>query len=255
VAVVGLMIRCQVLWLLGYPDAALADAERALKTAREIGHAATLLYALSYIPNAYVETGNYTTAKALADEGGKLASEKGALFWRALGMLNQGHILALTGNASEAVQLLTNGLAASRQAGSILGEAHHLALLARAYAELGQFDDAWHCVDGALSAMETTKEKVSEAEVNGIAGQISLKSPRHAVARAEVYFEESLTAARKQQAKSWELRAAMGMARLWRDQGKGEKAHDLLAPIYGWFTEGFDTLDLKNAKALLDQLT
>jgi predicted ATPase len=252
VAVVGLMIRCQVLWLLGYPDAALADAERALKKAREIGHAATLLYALSYIPRPTL--GNYTTAKALADEGGKLASEKGALFWRALGVLNQGSISARTGKASEAVQVLTNGLAASRQAGSILHEAEYLALLARAYAEFGQFDDAWRCVDGALAAMETTKEKSSEAEVNRIAGEISLKSPEPDAAKAESYFAHALAVAREQQAKSWELRAAMSMARLWHDQGKRQQAHDLLALVYDWFTEGFDMLDLKEAKALLDQL-
>jgi tetratricopeptide (TPR) repeat protein len=132
VAVVGLVNRSQVLWLLGYPDAALVDAERALKAAREIGHAATLLYALSYLPTTYVECGNYATAKAVADEGGKLASEKGAPFWGAQGMLNQGSILALTGQTSEAVQMLTDGLAASRHTGSILHEAPHLMMLGAA---------------------------------------------------------------------------------------------------------------------------
>jgi predicted ATPase len=126
--------------------------------------------------------------------------------------------------------------------------------LARAYAELGQFDDAWHSISDAMTAVETTKESLCEAEVYRIAGAIALISPEPDAVKAEGYFERALPVAREQQAKSWELRAAMSMARLWRDQGKRDEARDLLAPVYGWFTEGFDTLDLKEAKALLDAL-
>ena len=106
-----------------------------------------------------------------------------------------------------------------------------------------------------MTAVETTKERWCEAEVHRIAGGIALMSPEHNATKAEEYFERALAVARAQQAKSWELRAAMSMARLWRDQGKRHEARELLAPIYGWFTEGFDTLDLKEAKALLDQLS
>ena len=105
-----------------------------------------------------------------------------------------------------------------------------------------------------MTAVETTKEKWSEAEIHRMAGEIALKSLKPDAAKAEAYFERALKVARAQQAKSWELRAAMSLARLWRDQGKRTEACDLLAPIYGWFTEGFDTLDLKEAKALLDEL-
>jgi len=105
-----------------------------------------------------------------------------------------------------------------------------------------------------MTMVETTKERWQEAEVNRIAGDIALLSPQPDAARAEAYFERALAVARKQQAKSLELRAATSMARLWRDQGKRDEARDLLAPVYGWFTEGFDTLDLKQAKALLDEL-
>ena len=126
--------------------------------------------------------------------------------------------------------------------------------LAKAYAGSAQFDDAWSCIREAGTLIETTKERWWEAEVNRIAGKIALKSPEHDVAKAQEYFERALAVARQQQAKSWELRAAMSMARLWRDQGKRQEACDLLAPVYGWFTEGFDTLDLKEAKALLDEL-
>ena len=109
-------------------------------------------------------------------------------------------------------------------------------------------------INEAMTAVETTKERWFEAEVNRVAGEIALISPEPDAPKAEAYFERALEVARAQQAKSWELRAATSMARLWRDQGKPQQARELLAPVYGWFTEGFDTLDLKEAKALLDEL-
>ena len=105
-----------------------------------------------------------------------------------------------------------------------------------------------------MTDVETTKERWYEAEINRIAGEIALKSPEPDAAKAQEYFEHALAVARQQHAKSWELRAAMSLARLWRDQGKVQQARELLAPVYGWFTEGFDTRDLKEAKALLDEL-
>ena len=129
-----------------------------------------------------------------------------------------------------------------------------LSYLARANAEIGQPDDAGRCIGEAMAAVEIAKERWCEAEVNRIAGEIALLSPEPDVAKAEAHFERALAVAREQQAKSWELRAAMSLARLWRDQGNRDEARDLLAPVYGWFTEGFDTLDLKEAKALLDAL-
>ena len=129
-----------------------------------------------------------------------------------------------------------------------------LSFLARTYVDLGKFDDAWRFIGEAMTAMETTNERWCEAEVNRIAGEIALMSPEPDAAKAEAYFDRALAVARQQQAKSWELRAAMSLARLWRDQGKVQQARELLAPVYGWFTEGFDTLDLKEAKALLDEL-
>jgi predicted ATPase len=126
--------------------------------------------------------------------------------------------------------------------------------LATAYADLGQFDDARRCIGEAITAVETTKERIWEAEVHRVAGEIALSSADRDAGKAEAYFRRALAVARKQQAKSWELRAAMSMARLWRDRGRRDEARDLLAPVYGWFTEGFDTLDLKEAKTLLDAL-
>jgi predicted ATPase len=105
-----------------------------------------------------------------------------------------------------------------------------------------------------MNMIKTTKEKWFEAETNRIAGEIALKSPQPKAAKAEEYFKRALSVARAQQAKSWELLAATSPARLWRDQGKPQQARELLAPVYGWFTEGFDTRDLKEAKALLKEL-
>jgi predicted ATPase len=126
--------------------------------------------------------------------------------------------------------------------------------LARAYGELGQLDDAWRCIGEAITAVETTKARIWETQVYRTAGELLLMSPEPDAVKAEAYFERALAVSRQQQAKSWELRAAMSMARLWRDQGKVQQARELLAPVYEWFTEGFDTHDLKEAKALLEEL-
>ena len=152
------------------------------------------------------------------------------------------------------MQVITSGLAASQVTGTTFWLPLYEAYLAKAHAELGKFVDAWRCIAEATRAVETTKEAMFEAEVYRIAGEIALKSPQSDVARAQSNFEHSLLVARKQQAKSLELRTAMSLARLWRSQGKSQQARELLAPIYSWFTEGFDARDLKDAKALLEEL-
>ena len=181
------------------------------------------MYALTIASLTHIFCGNYAAANAQADELVALADEKGALFWKACGMLMQGCVLALTGKASDAVQMITSGIAAWRSTGATVWMPSYLSYLARAHAELGQFDDAWRCIGEAMTAMETTKETWCEAEVHRIAGEIALMSPEPDAAKAEAYFERALAVARAQQAKSWELRAAMSMARLWRDQGKRER--------------------------------
>jgi predicted ATPase len=167
-------------------------------------------------------------------------------------MMNQGCILALTGKALDAAQILTSPATAYQSTGATLP--WYLADLAMGYAELAQFDEARRCIGEAMTAIETSEERWYEAEVNRIAGEIALKSPEPNAGKAEAHFERALAVARQQQAKSWELRAATSLARLWRSQGKVEQARELLAPVYGWFTEGFDTRDLKEAKAFLNEL-
>ncbi len=254
VGVAVLSSRSGCLWNLGYPAASLKDGERAVKNARETGQASTLLYTLHQAGLDHILCRNYAAASAHVDELVAVADEKGAQYWKALGATMRGEIFALTGKASDAVRAITSGIASRRATGATLYEPRHLWHLAMAYAELGHLDDARHCIEDAIEKVERSKEKWCEAEVHRIAGEIALKSPTPNLEKAEEYFDRALAVARNQQAKSYELRAAMSMARLWRDQGKPQQARDLLAPVYGWFTEGFDTLDLKEAKALLDEL-
>jgi predicted ATPase len=242
-------------WLLGYPEAALADAARALNDAREIDHAATLMFALCITGSTRIFCGDYAAALAQSDEVVALADEKGAALWKAWGTLNKGWVSALIGKPSDAVHAITSGLTAFRATGANNWTPLYLSCLATSYADLDQFDHAWRCIGDAISTIEATKERWCEAETNRVAGEIARKSCERDTLKAETLFERALAVARTQQAKSWELRAAMSLARLWRDQGKMQEARGLLAPICGWFTEGFDTRDLKEAKALLEGLT
>ena len=252
--VAALSHRSWALWVLGYPDAALADTKHALKDAREIGHAATLMYALNVTSDTHIYCAKYAAADALLNENFMIADEKGALLWKALATLRRGWLFAVTGKAQDAVHMITSGLSAYRLTGSTVLIPWWVSSLARAYADLGRFDDARRCIGEAKAAAERTGERWCEAEINRVAGEIALMLPEADTAKAEACFERALEVARAQQAKSWELRAAMSMARLWRDQGKPDEARKLLAPVYSWFTEGFDTLDLKEAKAFLDEL-
>jgi len=242
-------------WLLGYPEAALADASRALKVARETGHSATLTYVLNFSIWTLIHCGNYSAASVLIDEYIPLKDQIESMFWAGWGTMQRGCVLALTGKASDAVQTITSGIGAMRSTETTMWMPVWLSYLARAQAEVGQFDLVGRCIGEAMTAVETAKERWYEAEVSRIAGEIALLSPEPDVAKAEAHFGRALAVAQKQRAKSWELRAATSMARLWRDQGRRPQARKLLAPIHGWFNEGFDTLDLKQAKRLLDELT
>ena len=151
--------------------------------------------------------------------------------WNALGMGFEGFCLAMTGKALDAVSKLASGISGLRSAGATVTLPLFLSLLARSHADLGHFDEACRAIKEAINAIEKTKEKWYEAEVLRIAGEVALKSPLPNVAKAQTYFERAVSVARQQQAKSWELRAAMSMARLWRDQGKPQQARELLAPV------------------------
>jgi len=239
-------------WALGYPEKALADAALAVQEAREIGQAATLLPTLTLTSLSYCHCGDYESANRQVDEVIALADEKRILFWKIGGNLLKGYILARTGKPSDAIRMIKLGVDTWQSTGARVWVPIFLTGLATAYAELNQLDDAWRCVDDALATIERTNERWCEAEVNRVAGEIALNVARPDLGKAQAYFEGALAIARKQHAKSWELRAAMSMARLCRGQNKHDEARDLLAPIYSSFTEGFNTIDLHEAKALLN---
>jgi len=172
-----LSYRSWALWFLGLPQAAVADTDWALRDARAIGQAASLMYALTHASLTQTFCGNYAIANAITDELVALASEKGTVFWKSQGMALHGQLSALTGKASRAIETITAGVAAYRSTGSTVWVPLYLASLARAYADLGKFDDAWRSIREATSAIETTMERWWEAEVHRTAGEIALRAP------------------------------------------------------------------------------
>jgi tetratricopeptide (TPR) repeat protein len=185
-------ILCQrslALWLLGYPEAALGDAEHAVQHGREISQAATLMYALYFGRWAHFHCGIYAAVNAQLDELVALVDEKGAEGWKGLGMSFQGCVLAFTGKATDAVHMITSGIAAYRSIGGTLFAPLYLSYLAGAHAHLGQFDEAWRCIGEAMNMIEAAKERWFEAEANRVAGEFSLKSPEQDAAKAQAYFD------------------------------------------------------------------
>jgi predicted ATPase len=246
--------RSLALLLLGYPNAALRDTKEALNIGRDSAHSATLTYALNFSVFQHVYCGDFAAANAHIDELNILKDQIGSGFWGGWGLALSGCVSTLTGRAAEAVEDITSGVVAMRSTGNTMWMPLFLSHLAWANAEIRQFNTAWTNIHEAMTAVETTKENWYEAEINRVAGEIALLGTEPDAERAEAYFASALEIARKQKAKSWELRAAMSMARLLCAQGRRGHARDILAPVYGWFTEGFDTLDLREAKPLLQEL-
>ena len=247
-----LALRSKAQWFLGYPEAMLADTNRALSIAQSVGHAATLMFVLYHTALSHFLRGDWAAANAHSETLTAIAHEKSSLFWWPGAMLLQGTIAAQASKDTNTVQMITSTITAWRRTRTTLLMPFFLSHLANIYSHISQFDDARLRIREAMTLIETTKETWFEAEVNRIAGEVALMSGN--AEEAHKYFERALAVARQQQAKSWELRTATSLARLWRSQGKPQQARELLAPVYGWFTEGFDTLDLKEAKALLEEL-
>jgi predicted ATPase len=254
ISVANMSFRSVALWLLGYPERALADADRAVKDAEEIGQAASSMFALTYAAKAKSNCGHFAVANSLLEQVIVLADQKSSPYWKGFAMSEQACALVETGGTAAAVHQFKLGMTTLCSTGATLFVPWFLSNLARAYGDLGELDDAWRYIDEATTTMQTSNQRWCEAETNRITGEISLLSPKRDAAKAERYFERALAIAHQQQAKSWELRASMSLARLWREQGKVGEARELLAPVYGWFTEGLDTRDLKEAKALLGEL-
>jgi predicted ATPase len=250
----SLSLRALALWLLGQPTAAQSDAAQALSIARNLRNAAMVMVALLCATRTHLFCGRIAAAKAEADEFVALAHETGEPYFKALGLMFQGLANASGAESPDAVARLESALSAYRSMEATLFTPNVLSHLAEAHARLGQFDDACRCIDDAIATIETSNERWCEADVLRVAGETSWESPARDAVKAEAYFDRALEVARTQQAKSWELRAATSKARLLRDQCRHTEAQDLLAPAYAWFTEGFDTIDLNEAKTLLDEL-
>ena len=204
--------RSIALWLLGYPDAALADTKRVVQHARGIGQDASLIIALHHSSLTQIQFGDYAAANADADELTVLAEEKDASLWKASGLLWRGCLLTMTGKASDEILAITTGLAALRSTGSTMWVPLILTFLARAHSALGESDEAWRCIGEAMTAVETTKERWCGERGQSRGRRIFVRSPDADWLKAQGYFGCALTVARTQQARSLELRAAMSIA-------------------------------------------
>ena len=247
------------LWLLGYPAQSLAHIHEALALAHALSHPYSLAWARCHAAMIYQGHRDVRAAYEHAEAAVALSTDQGFLLWAAFGTILRGWALAEAGQGATGIAGIRQGMAAFRATGAELARPNFLALLAEAYGKGGQAEEGLSVLAEALAVVHKTGERRHEAELVQLKGELTLQArvsgPKSAVeAEAEECFHTAIEVARRQEAKSLELRAAMSLARLWQHQGKRAEAHDLLAPIYGWFTEGFDTADLKEAKALLDAL-
>jgi class 3 adenylate cyclase/predicted ATPase len=240
------------LFCLGFPDQALAQTNAAIIEARRLAHLPSFALSLSNGTRLLSLFAEPAALGELAEQLVAVATEQGFPFWRAQGTIYRGWVKVKKGDTAEGMSLLRSGSAAYRATGAEQWMPHYTGLLASACEIAGQIEDGLTQLDNALRIVERTGERWFAAELNRHKGQLLLRQG-HSEAAEELY-RKALNIAWEQEAKLWELRAAASLARLRRDQGRRAEARGLLAPVYGWFTEGFDTPDLKEAKALLDEL-
>jgi predicted ATPase len=241
-----------VLWFLGYPDQALKRKNEALTLAQELSHPFSLTFALGFAGFLHTFRREGQATQEYAEATMALSAEQGFTHWLAHSMIFRGWALAEQGE--EGTAQIRQGIDTWRAAGDELARPACLALLAEAYAKGGQPEEGLSALAEALTVAHKTGERFCEAELYRLQGELLLTRPTRQTAEAEACFHQALDIARRQQTKSLELRAAMSLARLWQRQGNRDAARKLLAEIYGWFTEGFDTADLQEAKALLTEL-
>ena len=246
-AVLGLVLFC-----LGFPDQALARSIAAIAEARRLGHSPSVAGSLAFGAKLLSLGGDNAMLGDWVDQLVAVATEQGFPFWGALGTIYRGWVSVKNGHVTEGISLLRRGSSVYRATGAKTWVPHHISLLARACEIVGQIEEATALLDDALQIVERTGERWFVAELNRIKGEL-LQRQEHTEAAEELYCQ-ALSIAREQEAKLWELRAAVSLAQLWSEQGRPSEARNLLAPVYCWFTEGFCTPDLKEAKALLDRL-
>jgi predicted ATPase len=241
-----------VLFCLGFPDQALVGSDSAIAEARRLAHLPTLADTLVGSSRLLSLIGDDAALDERAEELGAVAAEQSYPYWIAAGRIFRGWLRIKSGDAIEGVALLRDGIGAYRASGQQAWMPNYIALLAKACEITGQIEEALTLLDKASQIIQSTGERWFEAELYRHKGELLLWQG-HGDA-VEEHYRKALSIAREQEAKLWELRAAVSLARLRRDQSRRAEARDLLAPVYGWFTEGFDTADLKEAKALLDEL-
>jgi DNA-binding winged helix-turn-helix (wHTH) protein/predicted ATPase len=241
-----------VLFCLGFPAQAFERSNAAITESRGLAHPPSLVTGLTFGCRLLSLLEPATVSEEQPNEVIAVSVEQGFPFWGAMGTIYSGWAKAKNGDATEGTSLLRSGSSAYRATGAELWVPHHIALLAGAHEIAGQIDQASALLDDALHVAERTGERWLASELNRHKGRLLLRQGRPD--EAEDLYRNSLSVARDQQAKLWELRSATALARLWRDQNRRDEGRDLLAPVCGWFTEGFETSDLKEAKALLDDL-
>jgi class 3 adenylate cyclase/predicted ATPase len=240
------------LFCLGFPDQALVRTSAAITEARRLAHPPSLALTLTTGTKLLSLVGDNAALEEQAEELIAVSTEQGFPLWRALGTIYRGCVKVNNADVTGGILLLRSGLTAYHATGAERFMSHYTALLAKACEVAGQVDEAVTLLDDALQMVDRTGERWFAAELYRHKGRLLLRQG-HPEA-AEGLYRKALSIAVEQEAKLWELRAAASLARLRRDQGRRVEALDLLAPVYAWFTEGFDTRDLKDAKVLLDQL-
>ncbi|MET3967684.1 MULTISPECIES: adenylate/guanylate cyclase domain-containing protein [unclassified Bradyrhizobium] len=238
--------------LLGHIDQGRARVDEALMEARSLDHPFTVAFVLSKVCAVEAAAGLPLDALRHAEELLSLSNEHGFPLWLGLGLLQRGRSLTALGQAQDGIPLLAKGLSVLRGAGAVVHTPRALCFLAEAHAKVGNLQEGRNCLVEAAQLIETTEERSSEAELYRLRGD--MVNARGNQAAAEQNYHRALAVAKRQSAKTFGLRAATSLARLWRNQGKCMEAHDVLAPSYGSFTEGFDTPVLRDARALLNQL-
>ncbi|MGH7934036.1 MAG: adenylate/guanylate cyclase domain-containing protein [Candidatus Binataceae bacterium] len=243
------------LWLLGYPAAAVGMTREAVRRARGLGHPMSMAFALSYGAMLHLCHRDPEAARELAEEARRVATEHGFRYWSALGSTYSGIVQAALGLTEGGIAETLAGIDAYRATGSALGAAAVVVGLVSSYLKAGLAGEALRVAEQQLTAIEQTGARMSEAELYRLKGEALLSSGASPEKQAQACFEKAIMVARAQEARSWELRATMSLGRLLDKQGRRNEARQMLADIYNWFTEGLDTADLKDAKALLDGLS
>jgi len=240
------------LWSLGYPDQALRRSREALTLAHELAHPFSLAYAMCFAGMFCQLRREVQAAQERATAEIALCTEQGFALYLARGTILRGWTMAEQGQRAVGLAQMRQGLAAYQATGAAVFRPYYLAFLAEAHGKVGQAEEGLTALAEALAAVHKTGERFYEAELYRLKGELLLVRSTENQGEAEAYFQQALAVARHEQAKSLELRAAMSLSRLWQHQGKNEQARQLLASIYSWFTEGFDTADLQEAGALLE---